>query len=155
VQSVEVFPIVPSSAKAMWFVVGFVVVVMAIVIAVVVAAARGQVSSRFEVSSAGLRLRGDLYGRMLAASELRGGEARIVDLRVERELQPKSRLAGTAVNEYQAGWFRLRNGDKALLYLSDRSRAVYVPTTRGYSMLLSPQEPERFVERLHRMSVVP
>jgi hypothetical protein len=45
----------------------------------------------------------------------------------------------------QVGWFRLRNGEQALLYLTDTSRAVYVPTTAGYSVLLSPQEPDEFL----------
>jgi hypothetical protein len=49
---------------------------------------------------------------------------------------------------YQAGWFRLRNGESALLYLTDRTRAVYVPTELGYSLLLSPSDPERFLEAI-------
>ena len=154
-QSVETFPIVPSSTTALWFILGFVVIIMLIVMALVVAAARGAVASRFEIGEQGLRLRGDMYGRTFAPAELRAGGARVVNLREERELQPKSRLAGTSVNEYQAGWFRLRNGEKALLYLSDRSRAVYVPTTRGYSLILSPQDPERFVTRLREIAVSP
>jgi hypothetical protein len=59
---------------------------------------------------------------------------------------------GTAFPSYRAGWFRLRNGEKALLYLTDSRRAVYVPTTRGYSLLFSPQQPERFVERLRAVA---
>lgn len=45
----------------------------------------------------------------------------------------------------------LRNGEEALLYLTDRRRAVYVPTTLGYSLLLS-EQPERFVERLRAIA---
>jgi hypothetical protein len=51
-----------------------------------------------------------------------------------------------------AGWFRLRNGKNALLYVTDRRRTVYVPTTKGYSVLLTPQEPERFLARLKGIS---
>jgi hypothetical protein len=38
---------------------------------------------------------------------------------------------GTAVPGYRSGWFRLRNGREALVYLTDRSQAVHVPTTPG------------------------
>ncbi len=75
-----------------------------------------------------------------------------MDLATARELVPRLRMAGTAAGGYQAGWFRLRNGEKALLYLTDRRHAVYVPTTEGYSVLLSPQQPEPFVERLRSMA---
>jgi hypothetical protein len=68
-----------------------------------------------------------------------------VDFATEPDLAPKWRTMGTGLPGYQAGWFRLKNGEKALLYLSDRSRAVYVPTTAGYSLLLSPADPDRFL----------
>ena len=55
---------------------------------------------------------------------------------------------GTGLPGYQSGWFRLRNGERALLYLTDRTRAVYVPTTAGFSVLLSPAEPDRFIAAL-------
>jgi hypothetical protein len=55
---------------------------------------------------------------------------------------------GTGLPGYQAGWFRLRNGEKALVYLTDRRRAVYVPTTAGYDVLLSPEDPDGFLRAL-------
>ena len=59
---------------------------------------------------------------------------------------------GTGLPGYQAGWFRLRNGEKALLYLTDRARAVYIPTTAGYSLLLSPADPDGFLSQLRSLS---
>ena len=56
---------------------------------------------------------------------------------------------GTALGGYSAGWFRLRSGEKALLYLTDRRRVVYIPTLDGYSLLLSQGEPRRFLDALH------
>ena len=54
---------------------------------------------------------------------------------------------GTGLPGYQAGWFRLRNGDRALVYLTDRSKAVYVQTTDGYGVMLSPQSLTSFSRR--------
>ena len=47
-------------------------------------------------------------------------------------------------------FFTLQNGEKALVYLTKRHDVVYVPTSDGYSLLLSVEEPEAFVERLQR-----
>jgi hypothetical protein len=148
----ESFPIIPASSRAMWIVIAFVLLVLVGVTLMLVATTRGSTTSRFDVSSAGLRLRGDLYGRLIPLADLRSSEIRIVDLARAPELHPRRRTMGTAFPGYQAGWFRLRNGEKALLYLTQRSRAVYVPTRRGYSLLLSPQQPERFVERLRAVA---
>jgi hypothetical protein len=149
---VETFTIVPASSRSLWILLGILAVVLTTVLGLLVLSARGATASRFELSEEGLRLRGDLYGRLIPASALRGGAARIVDLRTERELAPQFRTMGTAVPGYRAGWFRLRNGAKALLYLTDGTRAVHVPTTAGYDVLLSPRAPERFVERLRAIA---
>jgi hypothetical protein len=74
-----------------------------------------------------------------------------VNFETEQGLRPKWRTLGTGLPGYQAGWFRLRDGQKALVYLTDRSRAVYVPTTEGYGLLLSPEYPDRFLAALKRL----
>lgn len=152
---VDTFPIVPAASRSLWVLLAIVLVILSVVAVVLVTTTRGARHSRFEISSAGLRLRGDLYGRLIPRSSLRGGSARIVDLTVRRELAPRLRTLGTAVGGYRAGWFRLHNGEKALLYLTDGRRAVYVPTQDGYSVLLSPQDPERFVERVRALAPEP
>jgi hypothetical protein len=55
---------------------------------------------------------------------------------------------GTGLPGYQSGWFRLANGESALVYLTDRSKAVHIPTTLGYSLLLSPDDPDGFLAAL-------
>lgn len=148
----ETFAIVPASSRGLWILVILVLLLFAGITAMLVKTARGSTQSRFEISVEGLRLRGDLYGRVIPRSSLRGAEARVVDLRAEEGLAPRRRTMGTSFPGYHAGWFRLRNDEKALLYLTDRSRAVYVPTTEGYSLLLSPREPDRFVDRLREIA---
>lgn len=148
----DTFPIVPGASKTLWILLLFLLVVFLGVTALMVTTARGATASEFDVSAEGLRLRGDMYGRLIPASALRGEGIRIVDLSAEKALKPRWRTMGTAVGGYQAGWFKLNNGERALLYLTDRTRAVYVPTTAGYSVILSPQEPERFVERVRAVA---
>jgi hypothetical protein len=107
-------------------------------------------TSRFEVSPAGLRLRGDFYGRLIPAAALRVDEARAVDLRVEPDLAPRVRTFGTGLPGYRSGWFRLRSGEKALIYITDPTRVAYVPTTDGYSVMVSVADPAAFVASLRR-----
>lgn len=166
---VHTFHIVPARSVAFWlFVVPVVPVVIAAVavegatlpmllIGVAVSALIGKTlagsrGARFEVSPEGLRLRGDLYGRRIPRAALRAAQARVVDLRADRELRLQWRMLGTLVPGYAAGWFKLRGGERALVYATDRSRAVYVPTTLGYSLLLTPERPEEFVARLREVA---
>lgn len=113
------------------------------------AGARG---TTFTLPPAGLAIRGDLWGRTIPAALLRGAEARVVDLSAEPPLFPKRRTAGTGLPGYRSGWWRLANCEKALLYVTTMDRVVFVPTTDGYSLLLSVSEPERFVEHVKRVA---
>ena len=102
----------------------------------------------FELSPRGLRLHGGLYGRLVPAAELRVDGSESVDLAARSGLRPVSRRLGTGLPGYAGGWFRLANGEKALVYLTDRHRVVYVPTTRDYVLLLSVPDPDRLVAAL-------
>jgi hypothetical protein len=145
----ETFPIIPGQVRMLWVVIPLLLIIFGAAAALAYTMSGARVA-RFEVSQDGLRLRGDFYGRRIPASELRVDAARVVDLGAERELQPRMRTMGTALPGYRAGWFRLRNGERALLYVTDQSRVAYVPTSAGYSVLLSVADPGAFIASLRR-----
>jgi hypothetical protein len=137
----------------MWLLIPVSVLVVGVLVgtlALLAISLRGAQAARFEVVGEGLRLRGDLYGRIVPREQLVLDGARRVDFAGEPGLLPKWKRVGTSLPGYQSGWFRLRNGEKALLYLTDRARAVYIPTTAGYSLLLSPLDPDGFLDALRR-----
>ena len=149
---VETFPIIPAHVRTVWSIIPIGVLVLTLigVTALLAKSFSGARNARFDVSAEGLRLRGDMYGRLIPAAHLRVAEARAVDLATERALQPTLRTMGTAVGGYSAGWFRLRDGERALLYVTDRHHVAYVPTTQGYSVLVSVADPAAFIASLQR-----
>lgn len=104
----------------------------------------------FRIADGVLDVQGDFFSRRIPTSDLRLTEARRVDLRLEPALAPVVRIAGTALPGYQGGWFRLQSGEKGLVYLSDRSKAVCVPTTLGYTLLLTPDDPQGFLDAVRQ-----
>ncbi len=142
-----VFPIAPAESRYLWFFIPITILLVGVLVMLAMSL-RGAQTSRFEVLADSLRLSGDLYGRTIPKSSLMLDQARRVNLDAESRLRPGWKRIGTGLPGYQSGWFRLRNGEKALLYLTDRSRAVYVPTSEGYSLLLSPADPDGFLGAL-------
>ena len=142
----QVFPMIPASGKALWFLatIGLVRVGMLGLFGSIALSSR---QVHFEVSPTGLRITGP-YGRSIPAGSLLVERAAPVDLKESREYGPTMRTNGIGLPGYGAGWFRLRNGEKALLFLTDASSVVYLPTTEGYSLLLSVAEPESFLGHL-------
>ena len=148
----ETFAIVPAQIKGTLAILLPVAALLLAILALLGVTVRGSQATRFEVSPAGLRVRGDLYGRLVPASALRGPQARAVDLRSERTLAPVARTFGTGLPSYRAGWFQLASGEKALVYLTDPSRVVYVPTTLGWSVLVSTPDPAAMVAKLREVA---
>jgi hypothetical protein len=142
----EVFEIASSNARWMLMGIGLIPVLIGLGLIAV-----GLNEPKFEISDAGLRLRGDLYGRLIPKAELNLEQSRLVDVTQERNLEPTLRTFGTGLSSYNTGWFRLCNGEKALLYLTDRRKGVYIPTTAGYAVLVSPKDPAGFLARLQKL----
>jgi|SRR5215510_2146573 len=148
----QVFHIAPTTVRWMWLSIPavLVLVTLAVAITILLKSVTGARSSTFEVSPDGLRIRGDIYGRLIPASQLIADSAQRVDIS-SGAFRPVLRVGGTAVPGYRSGWFRLANGSRALLYVTDPRKVVLVPTTLGYSLLLSVAETDRFVAELRAL----
>lgn len=144
-----VYGIVPAGVRPFYALLP-VLALLAVGLGFVALTGNGSQRARFVLSDAGLDFRGDIYGRRLPWAALRVEEARIVDLTREAALRPRSRRGGTALPGYTAGWFRLSNGERALLYVTTRQRVLYVPTNAGYALLLSPEDPHGMLADLRR-----
>lgn len=145
----QVFPITPASSGPLWFL-GSVGLVLGAVLGVLAYTAWSARHSRVEVDGERVRIVGDLWGRSIPLAALDLARAQVVDLRSDRERAPRGRTLGTGLPGYASGWFRLANGEKALAYLTDRTKVAYVPTSEGYALLLSVGEPARLLEALAR-----
>lgn len=102
----------------------------------------------FEVSGEALRIRKNVFGRDIPIRDLRLDQARVVDLTREPDLAPRWRTMGVGLPWFQAGWFRLRDGGKALVFLGRSRDAVYIPTGDGYALLLAPSDPAALLRAL-------
>lgn len=141
------FPIVPAGAKSLWFI-GAVSLVLGLVLIMLVWIGWSARHSRVEVTDAGLRLVGDLWGRSIPLGALDLAASEVVMLDGSSQYRPVSRTFGTGMPGYASGWLRLHNGEKALAYLTTSERVVRIPTSEGYSLLLSVADPEALLGAL-------
>src|SRR6476469_1309213 len=70
-------------------------------------------------------------------STLRANGMRIIDFAAHPELKPFLRTWGIGLPGLASGWFRLRNGQKALCVLSRRERVAVLRTDDGIWVMLS------------------
>jgi hypothetical protein len=145
----QVFPITPASGNVFWMLIPIEILLLTLA-ALFVYFGYSASHVRFEVSPDGLQISGALYGRFVPARSLVPAQAREIDLQSDPDLRIALKTNGVNLPGYTAGWFRLRNSEKALVFVTDRSRVVYVPTVEGYSLVLSPQDPQAFIARLRQ-----
>ena len=148
----EIFPIAPAGSNAIFLLFPIAILLVAglvLVIATATAVGRGSV----EVSPDNMRIKAPLYGRTIRLTSLIPEQARVINLSKDTELRPKRRTNGVGLPNYAVGWFKLQNGEKALLLVTDKKKVLYLPTRDGYSILLSAAEPERLLDSLKNPKV--
>jgi len=144
---IEIFAITPASSKPIWFIV-VVCAILAVLIVVFILLAYSSQNSHVEVHPDSIKIVGDFWGRTIPLSSISVNEAKLIDLNDSREYRPKWRILGTGLIGYSSGWFRLYNGEKALVYLTNKNSVVYAPTSLGYLLLLTIDEPDKFLDAL-------
>ena len=144
----QVFKIAPSQGSAASTVAAFLIpigFVILIVGAFFAYYAWTYTHVRYEVSYSGLRIRGSVYGRQIPMAQLDVQHARVINVNEEPGFGLAWRTNAVGLPFYSAGWFKLRNGEKALAFVTNRNEVVYVPTADGYSVMLSVVDPEHFM----------
>ena len=141
----KIFGIVPASSGP-FLVLMAIAIVFIIIIGLLAYIGYSSKNVRFEVSDEGLRISRSLYGRFIPRGEIAAEAVRVIDLNIDSEYKPKRRTNGARLPGYSEGWFKLKNDEKALMFVTERSNVVYIPTKKDYSVLLSVREAEEFAE---------
>ena len=144
------FQITPASPASTLFLVGLTVLMAVMAVGfgwLATSATRPSVM----VDETALTLKAPFYGRSIDLPRIRFEEARVVNVDSSSNVRPTRRTNGIGLPGLGIGWFKLANGEKALVALSSRDRVIYVPTDEGYSLLFSLERPEAFLEHATRM----
>lgn len=118
--------------------------------AILLGAAMGVRNPKAELGKDGLRIRVSFINKHWPLSELDSVGACLVNLDTRKELRPKWKLWGVAMPGLSSGLFKLYNGEKSHLYITDRRKVLYIPTQSG-PVLLSLERPGDFLAALQSL----
>ncbi len=144
----EIFPIAPASSNALLLLLPIGIILIASLVLVILTASsinRGSV----EVSADGIQINVPFYGRSIPLTSIITDQARVIDATTDADLRPKWRTNGIGLPGYAAGWFKLQNGEKTLVLITDRRKVLYFPTREGYSVLISAADPEKLLSAIN------
>jgi hypothetical protein len=109
---------------------------------------------RIRVEDGALAIDATLYGQRVPVAALDLAQARIVSLREDPELMPVLGINRFGPPGLRAGYYRLRNGQRAFCLLTSLDRVLVLPQRDGRALLLSPQDPGALLERLRGMAAM-
>jgi hypothetical protein len=97
-----VFPMIPAASKSLWFfaIIGLILVGVFLMMSWV---AWSMQHAKFTVSNEGLRLQGDLYGRLIPLKSLKLDEAVVTNLNTDKDHQPNPLPKVNVVCLWQTG----------------------------------------------------
>lgn len=88
------------------------------------------------------------YARRVALSDIDTERVRLLGEAEAGNWQLKWRTNGIGFPGFQVGWFSSENREKVLAART-QGQAVLIPTTKGFTMLVSLEDPQAFVDALH------
>ena len=97
---------------------------------------------RYEITDGRLFVRGDIFCWRFPVSNMNLGPSVVLDLTQWPDFKPRRKIIGTSMPGYQSGEFLLRNGRRAIVFLSDLRRVLCILMDDGKFLLLSCADPE-------------
>ncbi len=149
----KVFGIIPAASGPYVFIWVFSVVIGLILIGVIVMLAIFGYQAKhvaFTLTDTGLSIGPGFYSRTIPKEDINAEGVKVINLNVEKDYLPKWRTNGAGLPGYSAGWYKLQNKEKALVFVTDRSSVVYIPTTDNYSVMLSVREADVMVQAIQQ-----
>lgn len=110
---------------------------------------------RLTLDATGLEIATTFYRQTLSLAELDIDHARVADLAERTEFKPRLKTNGVSLPGFHSGWFRLRNRSKAFVAVAGGPRVLWLPTTRGYDLLLQPRQPQALLQHLRELAAAP
>ena len=91
------------------------------------------------------------YGFSLPIDEIEIAQIRQLNWRqgADLEFKPDLRVNGMGMPGFQLGWFSLLGQPKAFVAITENDSVVAIPTTKGYPILLSLEQPAALAKYLN------
>ena len=107
---------------------------------------------RLSIDAGGIEVATTFYTRRFTWAELRLDAARVVSRGERPEISPVLKTNGVAMPGFRSGWFRSRSFGRLFVAIAGGDRLLWLPTTKGYDLLLEPVHAGTLLEQLREQA---
>jgi hypothetical protein len=101
------------------------------------------------ITDKNLTIKSLFYSKSIPLEKINVNGLRQLNLQNDKEYNPKIRSNGIGLPNYYVGWMKLNNGNKSLVYLTDRTNVALIPTDE-YDILFSTDDFDEIKEKLNK-----
>ena len=94
-----------------------------------------------------LIIKSAFYGRKIPLENIMIDGIKAISLDHDTDYDLSFRTNGTALSQFKSGWFRLKNHEKALVFITDKDSVVLIPT-KDYLLLFSMDNIDEFINKI-------
>lgn len=105
---------------------------------------------KYVIDEDSISIKNTLYGRTIEKSSILKKCIASVELNKHSIYKPVIRCNGVGMPGFGVGWFMLKNKQDGLLFVTDRSKVVCIPTLK-YMLLISVEDPAGFLQAIKEM----
>jgi len=143
----KVFEIQPASNSILFIIIPLTILLLVILFIFVYAFIASK-NTKFIIAEKTLDIQASLYSRKIQLDQIKRNEIKLVNIINNLNWSPKWRTNGIGFSGYKEGWFKLHNGEKGLLFMTDKRKVVLIPTINNYYIMVSPTNPTEFIQAL-------
>jgi hypothetical protein len=88
-----------------------------------------------------------LYGRKILINNILTNEIKTINLKQDEEYRISAKTNGISLPNYKSGWMRLKNGKRALVFLTNEEKVLLMPT-KDFIILFSMEKAEEFINKI-------
>ena len=96
-----------------------------------------------------LTIKALFYGKTISLEKINVNKIRNLNLYNNKEYDVKGRTSGISFPNYHAGWMKLNNGNKSLVFLTDKTNVILIPTY-DYDILFSTKDFDKIKKLLSK-----
>ena len=97
-----------------------------------------------------LIIKSTFYGRKIPLENIMIDEIKAISLDGDTDYNLSIRTNGTALPQFKSGWFRLKDREKALVFITDKNSVVLIPT-KDYLLLFSMDNIDEFINKINAL----
>ncbi len=143
----HIFSIIQPKSGAYIFPIILLIIILFFTVVILLSLILGMKSTRLIITDTNLIIKSPLFGKTIPLENIEKERIKSINLEEENGYQLGMRRYGNNLPGFKSGWYNLRNGEKALVFITDRTNVLLIPT-REYPVLFSTNDAAGIMELL-------